>query len=104
MKKCHCRPHYFPQYKDYGNCTFGMHTNCISPNLNTFNFTSCVNCPFECEKKRCDFPSVYFYKDLFSYIRNIEYREYHGAITESLEKFGRQTGNSNIDVAAIQVK
>ena len=90
MEKCQCRPYYFPQYKDYGKCTFGVHANCISESLNTFNFTKCVNCPVECEKN--------------SYIRNVEYREYHGAITSSLEKFVRETGNKNIDVAAIQVK
>ena len=90
MEKCQCRPHYFPQYKDYGKCTFGVHANCISPSLNTFNFTKCVNCPVECEKN--------------SYIRNVEYREYHGAIAGSLEKFVRETGNRNIEIAAIQVK
>ena len=104
MEKCQCRPHYFPQYKDYGNCTFGMHTICISPSLNTFNFTKCVNCPVECEKNRCEFPSGYFYKDLFSYIRNIEFKEYHQAVSDTLEKFRRQTGSSDIDLTGIQVK
>ena len=33
MEKCQCRPYYFPQYKDYGKCTFGVHANCISPSL-----------------------------------------------------------------------
>ena len=52
MEKCQCRPPYFPKYKDYDNCTFSMHASCISPNFTVFNFTTCVNCPVECEKNR----------------------------------------------------
>ena len=29
-----------------------MHVNCISPNFHAFNFTTCTNCPVECETHR----------------------------------------------------
>ena len=102
MEKCQCRPPYFPKYKDYDNCTFSMHASCISPNFTVFNFTTCVNCPVECEKNRW---AVLFdwYNDWFSYVRNVEYGKYHEPIYRTLEKFSQSTGNQDIDIAAFQV-
>ena len=103
MEKCQCRPPYFPKYKDYDNCTFSMHASCISPNFTVFNFTTCVNCPVECEKNRW---AVLFdwYNDWFSYVRNVEYGKYHEPIYRTLEKFSQSTGNQDIDIAAFQVE
>ena len=52
MDMCKCRPPYFPSYKNYSDCSFSMHASCISPNFTVFNFTTCTNCPIECEKYR----------------------------------------------------
>ena len=33
MGTCGCRPPYFPEWKNFSDCTFSEHASCISPNL-----------------------------------------------------------------------
>ncbi|CBY16211.1 unnamed protein product, partial [Oikopleura dioica] len=74
MDKCKCWPPYFPIYKkEYPMCTFSEHARCISKEYNSFNYSTCGDCPKPCH-------------DLV-FNRNVEYGEFHEPIQRLIKKY-----------------
>ena len=40
MSTCGCRPPYFPEWKNFSDCTFSEHASCISPNPGSHSILS----------------------------------------------------------------
>ena len=123
MGTCGCRPPYFPEWKNFSDCTFSEHASCISPNLGShstvkiewYNLdnTLATTPRYLCSKEpNCKFTVFNFTNcnencpvecERNSYVRNVEYGKYHEPIYRTLEKFSTTTGNQDIDIAAFQV-
>lgn len=84
MDKCKCWPPYFPIYKkEYPMCTFSEHARCISIEYNSFNYSTCGDCPKPCH-------------DLV-YNRNVEYGKFHEPIQRVIKKY--QKVNQRLGIA-----